>query len=162
MMADGVEFSLTGLDDLLGKLEGVSDDLRKKGGRAALRRASNIIADKARSNARRFDDPQTGRSVADNIAVRWNGKFFKRTGDLGFKVGVQYGAKLSRHPDKAVNSPTPHWRLLEFGTEHMAARPFMRPAADSSAGIAIDTFVTEYGKSLDRAIARARKKGVPP
>lgn len=33
-MADGVEFNITGIDSLLGKLEAVSRDLRYKGGGA--------------------------------------------------------------------------------------------------------------------------------
>lgn len=158
-MADGVEFSLTGLDTLLGRLDSISDDLKKKGGRAALRRAGNVIVDRAKANARRLDDIHTGRSIADNIALRWNGRVFRRTGDLAFRIGVLHGAVLKNHPDKAVNAPTPHWRLLEFGTEKMRAQPIMRPAAENGVDMVISTFVNEYDKALDRAIARARKKG---
>ncbi|EMM5897271.1 HK97 gp10 family phage protein [Klebsiella michiganensis] len=158
-MADGVEYKLTGVDELLGKLESITDDMKRKGGRAALRKATNVIANRAKANARRLDDPETGRSIADNIAVRWNGREFKRTGNLGFRIGVLHGAVLKRHPDKAKNAPTPHWRLLEFGTENMRAQPIMRPAAENGAEEAMNTFVEEYGKSIDRAIARAAKKG---
>lgn len=158
-MADGVEFSLTGLDTLLGRLDSISDDLKKKGGRAALRRAGNVIVDRAKANARRVDDILTGRSIADNIALRWNGRVFRRTGDLAFRIGVLHGAVLKNHPDKAVNAPTPHWRLLEFGTEKMRAQPILRPAAENGVDMVISTFVNEYDKALDRAIARARKKG---
>lgn len=158
-MADGVEYKLTGVDELLGKLESITDDMKRKGGRAALRKAANVIANRAKANARRLDDPETGRSIADNIAVRWNGREFKRTGNLGFRIGVLHGAVLKRHPDKAKNAPTPHWRLLEFGTENMRAQPIMRPAAENGAEEAMNTLVEEYGKSIDRAIARAAKKG---
>lgn len=158
-MADGVEYKLTGVDELLGKLESITDDMKRKGGRAALRKAANVIANRAKANARRLDDPETGRSIADNIAVRWNGREFKRNGNLGFRIGVLHGAVLKRHPDKAKNAPTPHWRLLEFGTENMRAQPIMRPAAENGAEEAMNTFVEEYGKSIDRAIARAAKKG---
>ncbi|HDT5146476.1 HK97-gp10 family putative phage morphogenesis protein [Klebsiella pasteurii] len=158
-MADGVEYKLTGVDELLGKLESITDDMKRKGGRAALRKAANVIANRAKANARRLDDPETGRSIADNIVVRWNGREFKRNGNLGFRIGVLHGAVLKRHPDKAKNAPTPHWRLLEFGTENMRAQPIMRPAAENGAEEAMNTFVEEYGKSIDRAIARAAKKG---
>lgn len=158
-MADGVEYKLTGVDELLGKLESITDDMKRKGGRAALRKAANVIANRAKANARRLDDPETGRSIADNIAVRWNGREFKRNGNLGFRIGVMHGAVLKRHPDKAKNAPTPHWRLLEFGTENMRAQPIMRPAAENGAEEALNTFVEECGKSIDRAIARAAKKG---
>lgn len=158
-MADGVEYKLTGVDELLGKLDSITDDMKRKGGRAALRKAANVIANRAKANARRLDDPETGRSIADNIAVRWNGREFKRNGNLGFRIGVLHGAVLKRHPDKAKNAPTPHWRLLEFGTENIRAQPIMRPAAENGAEEAMNTFVEEYGKSIDRTIARAAKKG---
>ncbi len=159
MMADGVEYKLTGVDELLGKLDSITDDMKRKGGRAALRKAANVIANRAKVNARRLDDLETGRSIADNIAVRWNGREFKRNGNLAFRIGVLHGAVLKKHPDKAKNAPTPHWRLLEFGTENMRAQPIMRPAAENGAEEAMNTFVEEYGKSIDRAIARAAKKG---
>lgn len=159
-MADGVEYKLTGVDELLGKLESITDDMKRKGGRAALRKAANIIANRAKVNASRLDDPETGRSIADNIAVRWNGREFKRNGNLAFRIGVLHGAVLKKHPDKAKNAPTPHWRLLEFGTDNMRAQPFMRPAAENSTLDVSNTFVEEYWKAIDRAIARAAKKGV--
>lgn len=161
-MADGVDFSIIGLDALQGKLLSISDDLRRRGGRAALRRAGNVIVNKAKANASRIDDPATGRSIAANVAMRWNGRLFKSTGDLGFRIGVQHGAVLKKHPDLSENAPTPHWRLIEFGTERVRAQPFMRPAADTSTGEVVNVFATEYEKSIDRAILRAQKKGAAP
>ncbi len=60
-MADGVEVNLTGLDSVLGKLDAVSQVTRDKSGRAALRKAANVIRDRARNNAARVDDPLTKR-----------------------------------------------------------------------------------------------------
>ncbi|QOE09551.1 HK97 gp10 family phage protein [Pseudomonas asiatica] len=156
-MAD-VEFSITGLDGFLGKLGSLSYDVRRKGGRAALRKAAQVLMQKAKDAAERIDDKETGRSIADNIALRWNGKLFKQTGDLGFRVGVLHGAVLKDGGDLGPNSPTPHWRLIEFGTEKMAAVPFMRPALANSISEVTNTFVTEYEKAIDRAIRRAAKK----
>lgn len=157
-MADGVDFSITGLDSLLGKLDSLSYDVRRKGGRAALRKAAQVVAQKAKEGAERIDDKETGRSIADNIALRWNGKLFKQTGDLGFRIGILHGAVLKNGGDLSPNSPTPHWRLIEFGTEKMAAVPFMRPALANSISEATNTFVSEYEKAIDRAIRRAAKK----
>ncbi|WP_313129548.1 HK97-gp10 family putative phage morphogenesis protein [Pseudescherichia vulneris] len=161
-MADGVDFSIIGVEALLGKLSSVRDDLRRRGGRAALRRAGNVIVEKANANAARIDDPLTGRSIAANVAMRWNGRLFKTTGNLGFRIGVLHGAVLKKHPDLGENAPTPHWRLIEFGTENVRAQPFMRPAAESSVVEVVNVFATEYEKAIDRAIKRAAKKGVPP
>jgi len=157
-MAETIEFSLTGLDSLLGKLDAVSYDAKRKGGRAALRKAAQVIAQKAKEGAERLDDKETGRSIADNIALRWNGRLFKRSGDLGFRVGVLHGAVLRDGGDLSANSPTPHWRLLEFGTEKMPAAPFMRPALADNISEATNTFLTEYEKSIDRAIRRAARR----
>jgi len=161
MMADGVDFSIIGVDALLGKLFEVKDDVRRRGGRAALRKAGNIIVNRAKVNAMRYDDPHTRRSIEDNIALRWNGRLFRQTGDIAFRIGVLHGAVLQDHPDLGENAPTPHWRLLEFGTEKMAARPIMRPAMDASMNDVLHTFTSEYEKSLDRAIKRARKRSQP-
>ncbi|UVL65041.1 HK97-gp10 family putative phage morphogenesis protein [Pseudomonas sp. B21-031] len=157
-MADGVEFSILGLDSLLGKLEEVSFDVRRKGGRAALRKAAQVVVQKAKEGAERIDDKATGRSISDNILLRWNGRLFKRTGDLGFRIGVLHGAVLKDGGDLSSNAPTPHWRLIEFGTEKMPAAPFMRPALADNISQVTNTFVTEYEKAIDRAIRRAAKK----
>lgn len=159
-MADDIEFSLTGLDSLLGKLEAVAYDVKRKGGRSALRKAAQVVANKAKEGAERLDDSATGRSISSNIALRWNGKLFKQSGSLGFRIGVLHGAVLAKKgeaPDLSANGPTPHWRLLEFGTDKMAASPFMRKALADNIGEVTNTFVTEYEKAIDRAIKRAAR-----
>lgn len=159
-MADTIEFSLIGLDSLLGKLDSVKQDVKLKGGRFALRKAAQLVAAKAKAGAERVDDPETGRSIAANIALRWNGRLFKRTGDLGFRIGVRHGGviRVKGNPDPGVNGPTPHWRLIEFGTEHSRAQPFMRSALADNISAATGIFVSEYEKAIDRAIKRAAKK----
>lgn len=155
-MAD-IEFSLTGIDSLVGKLESISYDMKRKGGRSALRKAAQLVAGKMKEGAQRIDDPETGRSIAENVAIRWNGKLFKASGDLGFRVGVLHGAVLKNGGDTSANSPTPHWRLIEFGTVNMRAQPFARKALADNISEATNTFITEYEKAIDRAIKRAAK-----
>jgi HK97 gp10 family phage protein len=55
-MADTVQFSLTGIDSFVAKLEAVSFDVKRKGGRAALRKAAQVVADKAKEGAQKLDD----------------------------------------------------------------------------------------------------------
>lgn len=162
-MAD-VEFSITGLDSVLEKMKTVSDEVRYKGGRFALRKAANLVAAKAKEKAQTMDDPETGRSIAANIAVRWNGRYFKRTGDIAFRVGVLHGAILPEkddggNVDEGPNGPTPHWRLLEFGTSNMPAHPFMRPALADNINQVTSEFVTQLEKAIDRAIKKNNKGG---
>lgn len=169
-MVDGVQFLIRGLDSLAGKFESISDDLKRKGGRASLRKASQVIATAAKANASALDDPQSSESIAKNITVRWSGRLNKRTGDLGFRVGVLGGAKgfaaaSGELKGQGKNNPggdTYHWRFLEFGTQKMRAQPFMRRALSDNINKATSTFITEYEKAIDRAIKRAAKRGEQP
>lgn len=162
-----IELQLTGLDALKKNMAAVTDDLRRKGGRFALRKASEIVVAAARANAAGVDDPATPESIAANITARWNGRMFRRTGDLGFRVGVLGGARghaaaSGEVAGKGKNNPggdTYYWRFLEFGTSNIEApaRPFLRSALSDNVQAATDTFIREYTKSLDRVIKRMKK-----
>lgn len=176
-MSDGVEVQITGLEELRTTLQGVSYDTQRKGGRYALRKAAQVIRDKARQNASRLDDPATAEDISKNIVERWDGRRFKRTGDLAFRIGVLGGAKQYANTKANVRAgragdtyktdgdktnpggDTFYWRFLEFGTEHSAAQPFMRPAAEESVNQVVNTFVTEFDRHVERAIKRHAKKG---
>lgn len=161
MVSDDIKFSILGVDELLGKFEEISFDVRRKGGRSSLRKAAQIIEQNLKKNALALDDAATGRSIADNVALRWNGRRYKDTGDLAFRVGILRGAvtpKKGQPVDKGSNAPTPHWRLIEFGTENMPAQPFARKALADHISEITGTFMDEYNKSLDRAIKRSRKR----
>ena len=161
-MADGTSFNIDGVDELKAKLEGISYDARRKGGRYALRKAAQVVRDKAKINALLIDDPETGRAIASNIAERWGNKFFKATGNMKFRIGV-LGGKIKNaekgNPDSGVGGETPHAMLVELGTEHSAAQPYLRSAVEQSANQAVIVFIREYNKAIDRAIRRAAKNG---
>lgn len=154
-MAETISVKMTGVDELNKKLAGLKYDVQKKGGRFALRKAAQVVRDAARQNAQAVDDSETGRSIAKNITEKWNGRLNKQTGDLGFRVGVSGGAKLPKNnADEGAGGPTPHWRLLEFGTEKMAARPFFAKALPENAQKATDTFIKQMGVAIDRALKK--------
>ena len=174
-MADGVEVNLTGLDSVTGKLDAVSQVTRDKSGRAALRKAANVIRDRARNNAARVDDPLTKEAIYKNIVVSFSSKAFRRTGDPTFRVGVMGGAgntpiqrptsekagwvKVLTLPEiKVIPAGIRYWRFTEFGTEHAAAKPVLRPAINGVDTDVINIFAAELEKSIDRAVRRAAKK----
>lgn len=149
---------LNGLPELKKKLEGLTYDAQKKGGRFALRKAAQVVRDAAKQNAGTLDDPQSGRKIADNITERWASRYNKSTGNLMFRVGVAQGAKMDKdNKDQGAGGPTPHWRLIEFGTEKMAARPFFVRALSENAQRATDVFISQFSAALDRALRRAGK-----
>lgn len=158
-MIDGVQFSITGLDGILGKMAEVKSDIRRKGGRFAARKAAQVVVDAAKANARKLDDPETRESIEKNIAMRFSGRRFKATGDIMFRVGVMGGANPA-NAKKSKDLPggaTWYWRFKELGTSKIPATPFLRPALEQNISPVIDTFATQYEKALDRAIRRAKK-----
>lgn len=155
MAAPTIEFDIQGLDPLLAKLARVDAAVKRKGGRAALRKAANVVVKAARLKVAAHDDPGTGRKIAKNIQLQWNNRLYRSTGDLGFRIGVRHGAVLPKEgevEDLSAKGPTPHWRLLEFGTEKMAAFPFMRPALENNIQEVTAVFVAEFDKELDKAL----------
>ena len=179
-MPDKLTFEIDGVEEVLGKLKILERDIRYKGGRFALRKAANLVRDAVRANALGIDNPKTAEQIAKNVAVRWSSKFFGRTSDLKFRVGILGGAQtfhkgpdnirkgragkfysgsgpLIRTTKNAPGGDTFHWRFLEFGTEHSGAKPFFISGLSENAGRATQEFVTQYGKALDRALKRAAK-----
>lgn len=92
-MADGITMKMEGLDALAGKLSALSGVAESKAGRFALRKAANVIRDRARANAARVDDPQTPEAIHQNIVARFSNKRYRQTGELAFRIGVLGGAR---------------------------------------------------------------------
>lgn len=167
-----------GMDKLHDKLNALSVDIKYKGGRFALRKAANIVRDAAVKNALSVNDPKTPTEIAKNMAVRWSGRAFKSTGNLHFRVGILGGAKKYANTKENVRKrrsgtlyktggdktnpggDTWYWRMLEFGTEKMSAQPFLRKSLEQSTDPAINEFITQYNKSIDRVLKKARGKDV--
>jgi HK97 gp10 family phage protein len=183
-MSESVKFELRGVNEIVAKFAAITDETRRKGGRAALRKAANLVRDAAVANSKEIDDPDTAEQISKNMTVRWSSKLNRQTGDLGFRVGVLGGARsqsrdaqrsarrrrrqgiksleeLGEIAGKASGNPggdTWYWRLVEFGTSRSGAKPFMRPALSNNVGAATDTFLREFDKGIDRAIKRASKQ----
>lgn len=121
-----VEFELKGLDELRKSLKRLPAKMQKKGLKSALGKAARVIRNAAKQNALRVDDPDTGRRIADNIVQRVRGRHTRRTGDLMVSVGVatERGRIPKGNPDDGAKGNTPHWHLIELGTEKMQAQPF--------------------------------------
>lgn len=159
-MANEFDFdvNVNGLDELKAKISSINYETERKGGRFAARRAANVVRDQVKSEAARLDDPETAENISKNVMAVFSPRTFKQTGDIKFRVGIRGGARQNKR--KSSNAPggdTFYWRFLEFGTAHIAATPFMRPAITKSAQRATDEFIKQFNKAIDRAIARSNK-----
>lgn len=175
-----VQFKLEGLDAILKKMNQLGPEVSRKGARFAGRKAANVIRDAAIERARQINDPATREEIAKNLAVKFSSKAFRRSGDVSFRVGILGGARQYANTrenrrkrrvgqsyvgaGEFVSSGQPggdtfYWRFLEFGTQKAKARPFMRPALDTSSQPAYEAFVKHMNAWLDRHF---RKNGVTP
>ena len=146
------EFELKGLDEAIGKLKQLPNNMRKKVVMGSMRKGAMVVVRAAKLNAKDQDDPKTGRKIANNIQARFASKLYRATGDVAYRVGVASpkGPIPKGNPDEGEKGATPHWHLVELGTEKMAADPFMLPALESNVTATTDAVATEMKKRLDK------------
>ncbi|WP_299582087.1 HK97-gp10 family putative phage morphogenesis protein [uncultured Microbulbifer sp.] len=156
-----MKFDLHGMDEVIAGLQALEKDVKKKAARFALRKAAMLVLNEAVGNAKRVDDPLSVSVISENIALRFDNRHFKNTGELKFRVGVLGGAnpKQKKFSEHLPGGGTQHWRLLEFGTEHIPAQPMMRPALSSNIDNATAEFARELDKWLQRYTRRMAKAG---
>lgn len=141
---------IQGAAELKKRLRALPYELQKKVLQPATRYGAQVIAAQARANAQALDDPGTGRQIARNITVKYRAKRSRSIRGVVYSVGVEYprGRMPKGNPDDGVN--TPHWHLLELGTEEMAARPFMLPALIMRSQDVSDEIVRRATERLDK------------
>lgn len=149
------DFSIVGLKEVKAKMNKVSQTVLDTGTRAALRKAAGIVKKAAQQNALAVDDPKTGRRIRDNITLQFASRLFQRDGVIMYRVGVatNRGRIPTPNADEGARGNTPHWHLVEFGTERAQAQPFMRPALANNINQVINSFTFEFDKELDKVLS---------
>ncbi|MES2959800.1 MAG: HK97-gp10 family putative phage morphogenesis protein [Pseudomonadota bacterium] len=184
-MAAEIGVRITGLNELKAALRGLSPKLRRQALRNALAAGARVYRDDARRRApvlaapviRRGQVARKPGTLRNAIRTRTS-KISRKSGDVGVFVNVvpAKGAKFktvrgtalagliktrsrvqTRKSQRGRYSPNDpfYWRFQEFGTKKQAARPFLRPAADSKGAEALASF----SRTLGPAIQRLNTKG---
>lgn len=153
---------IEGLAEVKRKLKLLPERVGRNAMRRALRKGANVIRDAARGNATRVDDPKTREQITKNIVVQGGRRSReKQAGGPLMRVGVLGGSRnMAKHGEftgSGKGNPggdTWYWRLLEFGTSKMAARPFMRPAMQNNAertlNVTAQAMQVETDKELEK------------
>ena len=151
MARSKVDFSLAGVKETAGRLQALKAELRDRVARGAMRKAAELVKAAAQDGALRVDDPATGRMIRDNLKYEFATRIYKRTGDIVYRVGVntKKGRIPRGNPDEGPRGNTPHWHLVEYGTEQARAQPYMRPALEENINEIIDLVATEVGREID-------------
>lgn len=135
-----LKLDVSELAKLKDRLADIEAKIAKKALRTAARKGMAIVRDDVKANAPEdtSDDADTLKTKAF-IALQTS----FRQGTLYVRVGVRGGAK------KNPNTPY-YWRMVEFGTQHQAAQPFMTPALENNAEAVLERITAALKAELDR------------
>lgn len=149
----GVEVEITGLDDVVNRLQRLANPRKTKSiARKAARQAMNIVRDAARNNAKAIDDRETSEKIFKNIKVS-AGKT-RNPNEIVMRVGVDGGASFSNpNPKPTSGGDTRHWRWIEYGKSGVPAVPFMRPALANNIQQVTNKFAEVFDAELDKELA---------
>jgi HK97 gp10 family phage protein len=132
-MPGEVKITFTGGPELDAALRDLGSKIAGRLGENAVRAGIRVIATRARRSARWID--RTGRLRASIRVLR--------------EVDRRTGARTAYAGSRDFRA-----KFFEFGTAHMAARPFMRPALDTGAQEAVDKLVANLGDGIERETAK--------
>lgn len=165
------EIKIEGLDEVIKAMLALPDAIVKNGAAYAMRKGANVIAKEAKARApvlKSATDARVSGLTRQKIAVRKR----KKRGPgiaLAYSVGVLGGASLKNKSTKKtrkagtvgqdadLKTRPAYWRFLEFGTEKLAAKPFLRPAFDAKAEEAVKAIADGFRTGLTRAVTKALK-----
>jgi HK97 gp10 family phage protein len=149
-MAEFITVQVTGLKQLEENLKQLQENIAKNALRAVARKAMQIMRDKIAGDAPR----RTGALAAGILmtaSIRGEGV---SGGNVLVRVGLRTSSKATRRKGERSPDDVYYGRFLEFGTRKMAARPFMRPAFDSTR----EQVLKEFGELLGAEIEKRAKK----
>lgn len=168
-------FNIEGLAEVDAALSELNRATARNVARRALRKVGMVIAQAAEALAP--DDPATPapdlhRSIAVSprlINKRGLSDFANEmamTGDRVAAVAALRTARRGSIGDAPIvtmfvgpsNLPARYAHLVEFGTEHSAAQPFMTPAWEANKNQALGMVAGELKKEIAAAAARAARK----
>lgn len=116
----------------------------------ALRAGAAVIARQARANVRNSPSIDSGLLVR-NITSRARKRSKKGSAVVSVGVARKTAMVVRKGREKAVKvSPARYAHLVEFGTEHSPAEPFLRPALDEKGDEAIARIGAAMGKGIER------------
>lgn len=153
-----VDFEFTGTEGVLEILQSFADErVANNMTKRVARHAMKPVRKAARENAKAIDDPETRSEIHKNIATRTARTKYKSV--VIVKVGVQGGARNKYTPKDEDRSHlkggyTKYWNLIEFGTRHIKAVPFMRNALSQNIAVVTNDFANKFEKEVYKELAK--------
>lgn len=172
-----IEVKLNGLQGVLDTLKSLPPEVVSKNGgpvRVALRKGAVVIQKQAKDNFRAAVALPGKSGITDTTGFTERQIIVKRKKLTNIKgeryiVSVRYiqhpsGIIFARRSARTKRSKKPQTIrandiafLLEYGSAHQPATPWLRPAFESRAADAIQTVETELLKGIDRIVKKLAK-----
>ena len=145
----GIEDMAKCLNQLPGKLKATGEKSALRAGGAPIRKAAKQFAKSSK------DTGLLIKSIGLNVKTV-KGITSVRVGPRkGFRQTVQCKDKRTGKTREEIANPANYGHLVEYGTSHSPAKPFIRPAVDS----AQSEILPAMAKGLEKHLARAAQKG---
>jgi len=155
-----IELRLRGLDGVLQTLHALpAEVVSKRGGpvKAALRKGALVILREAALNLARAtdqlspdgEDHSTGLLIKNLVATRGKAPHGGN--------GERYLVRVRRRSYQRKGEPVTTLKtaqLLEYGSSQQPAEPWLRPAFNAKAAVAITTIEAELVKGVDRVVRK--------
>jgi HK97 gp10 family phage protein len=137
-----------GIKELELRLRSIGPKLAKKTMRGALRAVGKFWVEDVKGRVP-VDTGDLQSSIAGTVRIRRAGK-----GAIGtVTVGPRFDKKSTNRPGDMSQSPGVYGQFVEFGTDKMAAQPFLRPAFDATADRVIELFAEKMREGLAEVAA---------
>lgn len=130
---------IAGLKELADKLREIGPDIAAKALRGGVFAAAKLVRDEAKAT-NPDDTGRTDRAIYAKFVREESGPH-----QAVYKVGVRSGRRERRKDRDAW-----YWRLVEFGTAKMPAKPFMRPAFESQKQKAVELIAERIARRIKR------------
>ena len=140
---------------ILAALHRLPLELRKSALSAVLRAGAAPIRKAAKINARHSRD--TG-LLEKSISLRVKNGTARVGPARGLRQEVTRTDKRTGRKYKEMADPNNYSHLVEYGTSHSAAKPFIRPAIDSASGEVLAAMASGLDKHLTRVVARLKSR----
>ena len=153
---------IEGMDAVLKKMQQLDAMHQRRALRRGVTRGATEVRKKARANAKSLDNSATEEQIFRNISAKaWRVR--KNRPYLGSSIGVLGGAKspataVGEIKGKGKDNPggdTWYWRMLEFGTKKMEAKPFLSTALESEKNKAVAAIRDGASKAIDDILAKS-------
>lgn len=151
-------FDMKGLGEVKRNLGKLSEAVRGKAEKAVLRAGAAPVRKAARRYALASQDSGLLRKALGSKVKTVRGKTTARIGVRGgFRGEVLRTDARTGKKRRVMANPVKYAHLVEYGTAHSAAKPFMVPAIEETKGQVVDAMAKGLEKHVSRTVERMRR-----